>query len=82
MINVHDDKALIELFKQALWEVDRKQVESVDLNAKISELGIDSVATFELIGFLEEQLELQFSDEQVASVQSLGDLAKVIRANA
>lgn len=73
-----DSQEIIELFKKAAWEVDRKEFETLDLDAKISELGIDSVAMLEVIGYLEEELDVHLPDEKIARVQNLRDLTTLI----
>ncbi len=73
-----NDQAFIELFKRAAWEVDQKRLDRLSLDAKISELGIDSVAMLELMGFLEEELGIQIPDEKIARVTSLRELSMVI----
>ena len=71
-------ETVLELFRKAAWEVDRKEFEALDLDAKISALGIDSVAMLEVIGFVEEELDIHLPDEKIARVQTLRDLTDVI----
>lgn len=70
---------IIEIFKRAAWEIDRKKIENVDLDQKISDLGIDSVAMLEVIGFLEEEIGVNLPDEKIARVVTLRDLTNVIQ---
>jgi len=60
---------IMDLFKQAIWEVDQKQLDDLELNHQISSLGIDSVAMLEVIGFLEDELEIHLP---------VGDLAMAV----
>jgi acyl carrier protein len=69
---------VLALFKRALFEVDRKELTDLDPSAAISSLGIDSVAMLEVIGFIEEELAVHLSDEKLATVETVGDLARVI----
>lgn len=72
------DPKTIELFAKAIWEVDQKKIDHLGMDTQIASLGIDSVAMLEVIGFLEEELELHLPEEKLQKVQTLGDLADVI----
>lgn len=72
------DPAVIDLFAKAIWEVDQKKFDDLGMDKEIATLGIDSVAMLEVIGFLEEQLELHLPEEKLQQVRTLGDLADVI----
>jgi acyl carrier protein len=71
---------VVSLFEKAAWEVARKKYDSLNVEQKISELGIDSVAMLEVIGFIEEELEIHLPDEKIARVQTLADLSNVIQS--
>ena len=45
----------------------------------ISKLGLDSVAVMELVSFFEEKLNIRMPDEDLAKVQTLGDLGEVVK---
>jgi len=72
------DPKVIERFAKAIWEIDQKKIDDLGFDKQISTLGIDSVAMLEVIGFLEEELELHLPEEKLQKVQTLGDLADVI----
>jgi len=73
------EQTIVKLFKEAAWEVDRKRFDDIDLDRKISDFGIDSVAMLEVIGYLEDELEIHLPDEKVGRVQTLRDLSNVIQ---
>jgi acyl carrier protein len=50
------------------------------MDKPIASLGIDSVAMLEVIGYLEEALEMHLPEDRLQRVQTLGDLADVIAA--
>lgn len=71
----------IDLIKAAILEVDpskASKLASVTATQEIRELGMDSVATMEMVGFLEENLETQFSDEVMVRINTFGDLIALI----
>ena len=71
----------MELIKSAIAAVDptkTAKLANVRREMEIRELGMDSVATMEMVGFLEEKLETQFSDEVMIRIQTFGDLQDLI----
>lgn len=76
-----DNDKVLSLIKRALAEVapNRKaDFDSVQLDTTIESLGLDSIATMEMVGFLEEEVDATFPDEDLAQVNALNDLAKLI----
>jgi 8-amino-7-oxononanoate synthase/acyl carrier protein len=73
------DHNLIGALKEAFCDVTMKQIEDLDTKTTISELGLDSVATMELIGVLEENLSIRIRDEEVATLNTVEDLLILIQ---
>lgn len=79
------DEQILTLVTDALDEVApgrSKELAGKGLQTSIRDLGIDSVATMEMVGCIEERLDVTFPDEELVSVNSLTDLAGMIRRNA
>jgi acyl carrier protein len=57
----------------------RAEFANLSLETKIEALGLDSIATMEMVNFIEERIEVTFPDEELAKVQKVGDLAGLIR---
>lgn len=72
------DPKIVDLFAKAIWEVDQKKIDDLGMDKQIASLGIDSVAMLEVIGYLEEELEIHLPEDRLQKVQTLGDLADVI----
>ena len=73
---------IIKLLSEGLKSVapDRAaQFSDLTLEMSIDDLQLDSVATMELVGFLEDAVDATFPDEELVGVSSLGDLANLIR---
>lgn len=71
----------MELIKTAVLAVDtskKGKLGGITPQTEIRELGMDSVATMEMVGFLEEKLNTQFSDEVMVQIQTFGDLVALI----
>ncbi len=76
------DQEVIGLLRQAFLYAKPEHAEAaatLTLAATIEELGIDSIAALEMSGFVEEQLDLQFPDDELVAIRSLGDLARLVR---
>lgn len=70
---------VIQLFTQAALEVNGKKLDGLSKDTVISKLGLDSVAVMELVSFFEEKLNIRMPDEDLAKVQTLGDLGEVVK---
>ncbi len=70
---------IIQLFKDAVREVENKDLGEIGENTALTELGLDSVATMEVIGVMEERLNVQFPDEDLANLSSMSDLTALVR---
>ena len=71
-----DDNQILQLIKEALFEVAPNRKEEFDeltLGDEIEDLALDSIATMEMVGFLEDKTEKTFPDEDLAKVNSIGD---------
>lgn len=76
-----DNNELIGLIKDALSEVAptrKKDFAAITMDTRIDALGLDSIATMEMVGYLEEKVDASFPDEELTKVNSVGDLAKLI----
>lgn len=69
---------LLDLFKEAAWEVDQRRFDSLSMKTKIADLEMDSVALMEIFGFVEEELDIYLPQEDLAEVDTLGDLSELI----
>lgn len=79
------DETIIGLIQEALFEVAPNRAESfknITLDTTIESLSLDSIATMEMVGFLEDKVETAFPDEKLATVTTLNDLADLVRENA
>lgn len=72
------DAAFLDLVARALWEVAGRRLAHLDAQTRISELGIDSVAMLELVGTLEQALDVRLPDERTGEVRTIGELAALV----
>jgi acyl carrier protein len=76
------DQEILALIRSALGSVaPTRTADFVNLSAdsKIEALGLDSIATMEMVNFVEEKIGVTFADEDLAKVQMIGDLVALIR---
>ena len=67
------------LFNQASFDVSGSKYENLDETTVISSLGLDSISVIELVAYLEEYLDIRIPDEDLACMQTLGDLENLVR---
>jgi len=75
------DAEVLNLIKEALHDVlpERKaDWANVELAASIESLGLDSIATMELVGALEDATGKTFADEELTKVNAIKDLASLV----
>lgn len=76
------DAEVLALIQAALTQVAPNRTEEwskVALHQSIEALSLDSIATMEMVGFLEDKTSATFPDEELAKVNKLADLASLIR---
>lgn len=76
------DAETLALIKEALNDVAPGREEDfakVTTETTIADLGLDSIATMEMVGYLEEKIEVTFPDEELAKVNSVSHLISLIR---
>ena len=69
---------LLSLFQEAASEIAQKEFTSLDWDTRIDTLGIDSVALYEIFGYLEEELDLELDDDELKQVRTLADLRELV----
>jgi acyl carrier protein len=75
-----NEKEIIQLFKDSVREVDQNvTVDSVDGETELASLGLDSVMTMEVIGIMEERLDIRFPDEDLATLKRIKDLTSLVQ---
>jgi acyl carrier protein len=71
---------ILNMFTNIAREVEKgKTLPAITRESKISALGIDSVSMMEIIGVMEDELDVSIPDEKLSRLQTVGDIEKVIR---
>jgi acyl carrier protein len=69
---------VIEMFKQAAFEVDNRRLPDLRPDTVIATLGMDSVAVMELVSYFEEKLSVRIPDEELSRIRTVKDLRDTI----
>ncbi len=69
---------VVEMFKQAAFEVDNRRLPDLKGDTVIATLGMDSVAVMELVSYFEEKLEVRIPDEELSRIKTVKDLRDAI----
>jgi acyl carrier protein len=73
------EKKVIDLISEVLVDVNK---ENIQLDSKIVEdLGAESLDIYDMIALLEDEFNLEITDEEVEKIQTVRDVANFIRAN-
>lgn len=73
------DISVLEMFSAIVKKVEPgKTLPTLTNETKIASLGIDSVAMMEIVGCIEDELNIVIPDEKLARLQSIGDIEKVV----
>jgi acyl carrier protein len=69
---------IIDMFKQAAFEVDNRRLPNLNADTVIGSLGMDSVAVMELVSWFEEKLGVRIPDEELSRIRTVRDLRDTI----
>ena len=74
------EQDVLGMFGRIAREVEKgKEFASISLDTKIATLGIDSVSMMEIVGCIEDELDIVIPDEKLASLQTIGDIERVVK---
>ncbi len=72
---------IFERIKEMIVEELNVPAEKITMEARLAEdLGADSIDAVELIMNIEDEFEIQVSDEQAQSIKTVGDLVRYIQS--
>lgn len=76
-----NEEQLLGMVKEALFEVApnrKEEFDEITMDDTIEDLALDSIATMEMVGFLEDKTEKTFPDEELAKVNTVRDLTNLV----
>lgn len=72
---------VVQLFSQFAKKIEpNKSFDQVTRDSKITSFGIDSLAMMEIVGCFEDEFGIKIPDERLATLQTVGDIEKVVLA--
>lgn len=76
-MNPNQDE-LLQIFREVAQAVDKKKLDHVAADAEIGSLGIDSLSMMQIVGEMEQRLEIMIPDEDLVQLKTVGDLLRVV----
>jgi acyl carrier protein len=74
------DEAVLEVVRDVVKQTaPAVPAEKITLGATMDDLGLDSLATMEMVGVIEQRLSIRFPDSELAKLGSLQQLIALIR---
>ncbi|PIE21079.1 MAG: hypothetical protein CSA66_00105 [Proteobacteria bacterium] len=76
------DAEILTLMQSSLDEVApgwSKDVKELAPSVKFRDMNVDSVQIMEMVGIIEEQVDVQFADEDLATISKVGDMLALIK---
>lgn len=72
------DIDVVDLLQRAALAVTGRELPGLTLGSHLAGVGIDSVTTLEMVGWIEDHLDLRLPDEEIARVATVADVAALI----
>ena len=70
---------VLSMFKDVVRKVEKdKKFPDIQRETSVSSLGIDSVSMMEIVGCLEDELDITIPDEKLAQLRTVGDIERVV----
>lgn len=73
-----DRAQLLDMFRTKASEVAEKDLSWIDESSVIASLGLDSLSTLEIIGAMEQSLEIKIPDDRLVGVEKVSNLIDVV----
>jgi acyl carrier protein len=77
-----NDQEILQLLRSAheFAQPDRADVRAfIEMGATLSDLGVTSISAMEMAGFIEDEIGVQFPDDELANIGSVSDFVKLVR---
>jgi len=72
-------KDVLKVLQETLEEVENRSFSHISEQTTVTDLEVDSVTMMEVIGCLEDDLDIQIPDEKLAGLNTVGDIVAVVR---
>ncbi len=74
------DNEILSLIKEALAYASPEHANvTLNMDNTLGQLGISSITALEVAGYIEEKLNIRLPDDELAPLNTIGELAQLIR---
>ncbi len=74
------DSEILSLIKEALVHASPEHAGvALKMESTLGEIGVSSITALEIAGFIEEKLNIRLPDDELAPLNTIGELANLIR---
>ena len=74
------DNEILSLIKEALVQASPEHAgATLKMESTLGEIGISSITALEIAAFIEEKLNIRLPDDELAPLNTIGELAQLIR---
>jgi acyl carrier protein len=74
------DSEILSLIKEALVDASPEHAgATLTMESTLGEVGISSITALEIAGYIEEKLNIRLPDDELAPLNTIGELARLIR---
>lgn len=74
-----DDEILILIKESLVHAAPEHAGATLKMESTLGEIGISSITALEIAGFIEEKLDIRLPDDELAPLNSIGELVQLIR---
>ncbi len=78
---MNDAEILAVIREAVVFAVPELAGRELKTDETIGQLGISSIAVLEIVGYVEDKLGIRFPDDELAQLNTIGELANLIRAH-
>jgi acyl carrier protein len=69
---------IVAMFSEFAHKIEGRKLPEITREKKISELGIDSIGMMQIVGEVEDRLDIKIPDEKLAQLSTVGDIERVV----
>ena len=71
---------MLEAFRAIVRDIAEQELPTFDTDTAIVDLGVESLAMYEVVGELERRYGVRFTDGELVAARTVGDLLTVVAA--
>lgn len=69
---------VLKLFAAAVQEIHPGWAGTIDRDTVIADIGVDSISLMEIVGILEDDLNVKLSDEEITRIRTVGEVERLV----